>query len=115
MTSRVRATATRVVYGYHPLTAVRADTGEGLHIRNRKGQANTQRGVERFIDELLARVERAGHHGQVVVRADSGFEDHRLMRTLGARGVEFSIAVKNSPQIKKLIEQIPRGRLDTRD
>jgi hypothetical protein len=95
------------VYGYHPLTAVRADTGEVLHIRNRKGQANTQRGVERFIDELLARVDRAGHHGQVVLRADSGFENHRLMRTLDARGVEFSIAIKNSPQIKKLIEQIP--------
>jgi DDE family transposase len=95
------------VYGYHPLTAIRADTGEVLHIRNRKGQANTQRGVERFIDELLARVARAGHHGQVVVRADSGFENHRLMRTLHARGVQFSIAVKNSPQIKQLIEQIP--------
>jgi len=95
------------VYGYHPLMAVRADTGEVLHIRNRKGQANTQRGVGRFIDELLARVDRAGHHGQVVVRADSGFENHRLMRSLDHRGVEFSIAVKNSPQIKKLIEQIP--------
>lgn len=95
------------VYGYHPLMAVRADTGEVLHIRNRKGQANSQRGVERFIDELLARVDRAGHHGQVVVRADSGFENHRLMRSLDHRGVEFSIAVKNSPQIKKLIEQIP--------
>jgi hypothetical protein len=95
------------VYGYHPLTAIRADTGEVLHIRNRKGQANTQRGVERFIDELLARVDRAGHHGQVVVRADSGFENHRLMCTLHARGVQFSISVKNSPQIKQLIEQIP--------
>ena len=30
------------VYGYHPLTAIRADTGEVLHIRKRKGQANTQ-------------------------------------------------------------------------
>jgi hypothetical protein len=42
-----------------------------------------------------------------VIRADSGFENHRLMRTLHARGVEFSIAIKNSPQVKKLIEQIP--------
>lgn len=95
------------VYGYHPLTAVRADTGEVLHIRNRKGQANTQRGIERFVDELLARVARAGHDGEIVVRADSGFENHRLMRTLDARGVQFSIAVKNTPQVKTLIEQIP--------
>ena len=95
------------VYGYHPLAAVRSDTGEVLHIRNRKGAANTQRGVERFVDELLARVARAGHDGQIVVRADSGFENHRLMRTLHARGVEFSIAVKQSPPVKTLISEIP--------
>ncbi len=95
------------VYGYHPLAAVRADTGEVIHIRNRKGAANTQRGVERFVDELLARVARAGHDGQIVVRADSGFENHRLMRTLDQRGVEFSVAVKQSATIGALIEQIP--------
>ena len=68
--------------GYHPIVAVRADTGEVLHIRNRKGNANTQRGAARFVDELLARVRRAGHTGQVVIRADSGFENHKLMRAL---------------------------------
>ena len=94
-------------YGYHPLLAVRSDTGEVIHIRNRKGSANTQRGVERFVDELLARVARAGHAGQVVIRADSGFENHRLMRTLAKRGVEFSIAVEQSQTIRTLIEQIP--------
>ena len=31
--------------GYHPILAVRSDTGEVLHIRNRKGRANTQRGA----------------------------------------------------------------------
>src|SRR6266516_2873073 len=46
--------------GYHPLMASRADTGEVLHVRLRKGAANTQRGILRFTDELLARVERAG-------------------------------------------------------
>jgi hypothetical protein len=95
------------VYGYHPLTAVRADTGEVLHIRNRKGAANTQRGVERFVDELLARMSRAGHEGPIIVRADSGFENHKLMRTLDERGVEFSIAVKQSPTVKALIAKIP--------
>ena len=47
--------------GYHPIVAVRADTGELLHIRNRKGKANTQRGIERFVDELIARVARRAH------------------------------------------------------
>jgi hypothetical protein len=93
--------------GYHPILAVRADTGEVLHIRNRKGKANTQRGAARFVDELIARVRRAGHSGRVVIRADSGFENHKVFKTLDARGIEFSIGVKQSQTIRALIAQIP--------
>ena len=42
--------------GYHPLLATRADTGEVLHARLRKGAANTGRGAARFVDELVGRV-----------------------------------------------------------
>jgi len=97
--------------GYHPIVAVRSDTGEVLHIRNRKGKANTQRGAARFVDELLARVDRAGHHGQIVIRADSGFENHKLMAELTRRGIEFSIGVKLSNTIRALDRRDPRGRL----
>ncbi|MDA8069759.1 MAG: IS1380 family transposase [Actinomycetota bacterium] len=99
--------------GYHPLLAVRADTGEVLHIRNRKGAANTQRGISRFIDELLARVRRAGHAGQVIIRADTGFENHKLMGELSKRGIFFSIGVKLSKTIRALIEQIPETAWQT--
>jgi hypothetical protein len=92
--------------GYHPILAVRADTGEVLHIRNRKGKANTQRGIARFIDELLARVRRAGHTGEIIIRADSGFENHKLLAELTKRGIRFSIGVKLSKTIRALIEQI---------
>ena len=92
--------------GYHPIVAVRADTGEVLHIRNRKGKANTQRGIARFVDELLARVRRAGHTGQIVIRADTGFENHKLFAELAKRGIVFSIGVKLSKTIRALIEQI---------
>jgi Transposase DDE domain group 1 len=93
--------------GYHPILAVRSDTGEVLHIRNRKGNANTQRGAARFVDELIARVRRAGHSGPIIIRADSGFENHKVFKTLDARGIEFSIAVKQSKTIRALIAQIP--------
>ena len=33
------------VRGYHPILATRADTGEVLHVRLRKGSANTSRGI----------------------------------------------------------------------
>jgi hypothetical protein len=92
--------------GYHPIAAVRADTGEVIHIRNRKGSANTQRGADRFVDELLARVRRAGHTGPIIIRADSGFENHKQFKTLDRQGVEFSIAVKQSKQVRALIDQI---------
>ncbi len=93
--------------GYHPILAVRCDTGEVLHIRNRKGAANTQRGFRRFVEELLARVRRAGHSGPIIIRADSGFENRKLMRALARQGVEFSIGVKQSKTIQALIAQIP--------
>jgi hypothetical protein len=93
--------------GYHPLLATRAGTGEVLHIRNRKGKANTQRGNPRFVDELIARVRRAGATGVILIRADTGFENHKLSKTFDARGVEFSIGVKQRKPIRALIEEIP--------
>jgi hypothetical protein len=92
--------------GYHPLVATRGGSGEVIHIRNRKGKANTQRGNPRFVDELLARVRRAGASGTILIRADSGFENHKLFKTLDARGVEFSIGVKQRKPIRALIEEI---------
>ena len=53
--------------GYHPLLATRADTGEVLHARMRKGSANTQRGVKRFATEVVARLRRAGASGPLTV------------------------------------------------
>ena len=77
-----------------------------LHIRNRKGKANTQRGFRRFVEELIARVRRAGHHGPIIIRADTGFENRKLMRQLARHGVQFSIGIKQTKQIRELIEQI---------
>jgi hypothetical protein len=59
--------------GDHPILGTWADTGEILHVRMRKGSANTQRGTRRFVEKLLARVQRAGARGLLVMRLDSGF------------------------------------------
>jgi Transposase DDE domain group 1 len=99
--------------GYHPLLATRSETGEVLHIRNRKGKANTQRGNPRFVDELLARVRRAGATGVILIRADTGFENHKLFKTLDARNVEFSIGVKQRKNIRALTDQIDEDQWQT--
>ena len=89
--------------GYHPLLATRADSGEILHARLRKGSANSQRGVTRFVEELVARVRRAGAIGTLCVRADSGFYNWELIDTLTRRELDWSITVIANKQIKAAI------------
>jgi Transposase DDE domain group 1 len=93
--------------GYHPLLATRADTSEVLHVRLRKGAANTQRGALRFVDELLARVRRAGATGKILLRADSGFWNKKVIARLREQGCEFSIGVTMHKIVTAQIAQIP--------
>jgi hypothetical protein len=92
------------VLGYHPLLATRADTGEVLHARLRKG--SSQRGAKRFAEELIARVRRAGATGALTVRADAGFWNYALIDTLVRLGVHWSVTVRINPSIRKAVEAI---------
>ena len=80
--------------GYHPLLATRAGTGELLHVRMRKGSANTQRGTKRFVEELVARLRRAGATGELVMRFDSGFWSNTTIATLSRLGVGYTMGVR---------------------
>ena len=84
------------VLGYHPILAGRADTGEIVHARMRKGSANTARGARRFIDEVVARLRRAGAAGDIVMRFDSGFWSRDTIATLGRHGVSYTMAVRTN-------------------
>jgi hypothetical protein len=94
------------VLGYHPLLATRADTGEVLHARLRKGSANTARGIVRFVDELLARVERAGGGEAIILRADSGFYQHKLLGRLSTAGAGFSVTIPQRAPVRSAIDAI---------
>jgi Transposase DDE domain group 1 len=93
--------------GYHPLLASRAETGEVLHVRLRKGSANTARGAVRFVCELIARVERTGATGIKLLRADSGFWNNKLIARLERAGWQYSIGVRLQGSVADAIEQIP--------
>ena len=80
--------------GYHPILATRAETGEVLHARMRKGSANTARGAGRFIEELIPRVRRAGAVGEIVLRVDSGFWSKDTIATLGRLDVRYTMTVR---------------------
>jgi hypothetical protein len=92
--------------GYHPLLATRADTGEVLHIRLRHGSANTSRGMLRFCDELIARINRAGATGEKLLRADSGFWAKKTFARLDRAGWKFSIGVRMQPHVRAVIEAV---------
>ena len=99
--------------GYHPLIASRSDTGEVLHIRLRKGKANSSRGVLRFADELIARVKRAGARGEKLLRADSAFWNKTLMKRLENAGWRYSISIRCQKGVSAAITQIPESAWQT--
>lgn len=95
--------------GYHPLLASRADTGELLHVRLRKGRAASSRGVVRFAEELIARIARAGASGAKLLRADSAFWNRKLIARLEGAGWLYSISVRMQFWVPEAIGRIPES------
>ena len=94
------------VLGYHPLVAVRSDTGEVLHSRMRSG--SSQSGHEHFARETLARVRRLAPDASVTVRADSGFFSYDMIAVVGAHGASYSITIPQNAKVKAANEAIDK-------
>jgi hypothetical protein len=92
--------------GYHPLVASHADSGEVLHARQRTGRANTARGTARFVEELAARVPRAGASGELTLCADSGFWSAKTIRACRRHQIRYSITVLKTKPIRTAIQAI---------
>jgi hypothetical protein len=101
--------------GYHPILATRADTRETLHIRLRKGSVNTQKGMVRFTDELIARVTRAGATGVKLLRADSGFWNVKVFERLERAGWQYSIGVRMTKTVVAAVTAIAEDAWQTID
>jgi hypothetical protein len=98
------------VLGYHPILATRADTGEILHARLRMGSANTQRGTKRFVEELVARLRRAGATGRIIMRFDSGYWSKETIKVLTRLEVSYTMAVRTGTKaIDRCIAEIPES------
>jgi hypothetical protein len=80
-----------------------------LHARLRKGSANTARGILRFVDELVARLRRAGASGELILRMDSGFWSAKLIKGLRGHRVRYSITVRQTKTIRAAIAAIPEA------
>ena len=97
-------------WGYHPLFAFGADTGEVVGARLREG--GSQRGVVHFAAETIGRVRRAGARGRINVRADSGFWSYAMLVALNQRGVGWSITAKLNNRVTARISRYRREGLD---
>ncbi|MGH8566414.1 MAG: IS1380 family transposase, partial [Gammaproteobacteria bacterium] len=82
------------VRGYHPLVSVVARTGDVVHTRLRGGPSHAGRGAASFVTETVARVRTAGASGEITIRADSGFYNHKVVGACRKADVRFSITVK---------------------
>ena len=92
------------VLGYHPLVAVRSDTGEVLHSRMRSG--SSQRGNVHFARETLARLRRLAADAAVTVRADAGFFSYDMIAAIGAHNACYSITIPQNAKVKAAIAAI---------
>jgi hypothetical protein len=92
--------------GLHPVLATRADTGEVLHARMRKGSAGSGRGAQRFVRETIGRVRRAGASGTLIFRMDAGFWSRKVITACTDHDAEFSITVPRQPVITAAIDGI---------
>ena len=90
--------------GYHPVVAVRDDTGEVVHSRMRSG--SSQRGHLRFVAETLARLRRLAAGAKVTVRADSGFFSYGIIDTLDAHGARYSITIPQSAKVTAAVDAV---------
>ena len=84
--------------GYHPLVGVRAESGEILASRLRKG--SSQSGSVHFVAETVARARRAGAAGGLTLRADSGFFSYDLLDRLDALKVRWSVTIPQYAHVK---------------
>ena len=82
------------VRGYHPLMSVVAQTGDVVHTRLRGGPSHAGRGAASFLTETVTRVRAAGASGEITIRADSGFYNHKVVGACRKADVRFSITVK---------------------
>jgi PII-like signaling protein len=81
------------VRGYHPLVASVAGTDDVVGVRLRGGNSHTGRGAAGFLRQVFHRVRRAGASGPMVLRADSGFYNHKVTEACRKAAVSFSITV----------------------
>lgn len=91
---------------HHPLLAMAANAKTVVHGWLRSGNTSSSRGVRHFLAEVLARMTVRVR----AVRADSGFFETALLDDLESRGLEYAIAVRMNPLVKRAVPRVSQWR-----
>jgi len=91
---------------HHPLLAMAAGAKTIVHGWLRSGNTSSARGVRQFLAEVLAR---AGTRVRAI-RADAGFFETALLDELESRGVDYAIAVRMNPLVRRAVRRVPQWR-----
>lgn len=86
---------------HHPILAMLAGSKRILHAWLRSGNTGTARGVEDFLDEALHRL--PAHTRVCTVRADSGFYVADFLAALEKRGLQYAVAARMQPPLRRAI------------
>ena len=87
--------------------ATRSGSGEPCTSASARAPPARGRGATRFVQELIARVRRAGASGEILVRAASAFWNKKVMAYLDRHGCRYSISVNPKKPVLGRIAAIP--------
>jgi len=94
-------------YGYHPLLAVEAATGQVISVRLRAGNTGDSTDATDFTDDTLKRIRQLTSDSTALcLRADSGFYTWGLLDTCRRHHSYFSVTVRQYKPIRHIIENI---------
>ncbi len=94
-------------FAYHPLVISLASTQECLRLINRPGNQASNEGAAQHLRDVFPMLVR--RFERVVVRGDSAFFDHEILKVCEEFGQSFAIVVANYPNLVTLADRLPQN------
>ena len=93
------------VWGYHPLLASLANTGEVLRLYNRSGNRPSEEGAAEYIDQSIETCRRGGFR-RIRLRGDTAFSQTEYLDGWDGDGVKFQFGYKAAGNLVELAENL---------
>ena len=93
---------------HHPLLGMLSRSKHIVLVWLRAGGAQTLRGADEFVRELLARL--PSGFRILAIRADSGFFNEQYLRLFEEQNLPYIIPIRMHPPIKRFVASIPAGQ-----